>query len=148
MPNNPYDELLRSLARLIEQVTGLEQNMRTLKNVQPDTPHIIGCAIITGGMMHEQEIPVSRPLEVGYEIIDGGDCAFLTVALPGFVPGRPEVEITPDTVYITAAGSRAPVSLGFETVPEACSYSVRNGIIDVVLIKKTGAPDNPEEQDE
>lgn len=144
MPNNPYDDLLRNLARLIEQVTGLEQNMRTLRNMHPDTPSIIGCAIIAGALPQDQEIPLHRPLEVSYEIIDGGDVAYLTVALPSFLSGNPDVEVTEETVFISAAGSRAPVQLGFRVVTGACSYEIRNGVVDVTLVKESPIPEQSE----
>lgn len=57
MQNNPYDDLLRNLARLIEQVVGLEQNMRSPLDNQSESPRIIGCAIITGAAAQDQEIP-------------------------------------------------------------------------------------------
>jgi len=135
MPNNPYDDLLKNLARLIEQVTGLEQNMHNLRNIEADTPHIIGCAIITGGLPQNQEIPFSRPLEVQYEIIDAGDVAYLTVALPPHVAGNPDVTVTEETVLISAAGSRAPIQLGFKVLPDLCLLDSRNGVIDLTLVK-------------
>ena len=143
-PNNPYDDLLKNLVRLIEQVTGLEQNMRNLRNMQPDAPHIIGCAIISDGIPQDQEIPLSRPFEVSYEIVDAGNIAYLTVALPSILSGDPDIEVTDDTVYITAAGSRAPVQLGFRVISDSCSYQVRNGMIDVTLIKEPSIPDSSE----
>jgi hypothetical protein len=135
MPNNPYDDLLKNLARLIEQVTGLEQNMRHLQNMQSDAPHIIGCAFISGGTCYDQEIPVRQPVEVNYEIVDAGEVAYLTVALPSSLSEKPEVEFAEKKVIISAAGSRAPVNLEFAVVPEACNYSIKNGIVDATLIK-------------
>ena len=52
MPNNPYDDLLKNLVKLLEQITSLEQNMRKMQNGVPAKPGIIGCAIITGGLNH------------------------------------------------------------------------------------------------
>jgi hypothetical protein len=136
MQNNPYDDLLKNLARLIEQVTGLEKNMHNLHDMQNDTPHIIGCAIIANGVPQDQEIPFHRSLEVNYEIVDAGDIAYLTVALPSTLSGVPIVEFEEETVFITAAGSRAPVELGFRLNPDSCSFSIQNGILDVTLIKE------------
>jgi len=136
MQNNPYDDLLKNLARLIEQVTGLEQNMRVLNDMQNDTPHIIGCAIIASGGSQDQEISCRRSLEVRYEIVDAGDIAYLTVALPSSLSDIPEIEFAEETVFITAAGSRAPVELGFRIHPGSCEYSIRNGVVDVTLIKE------------
>jgi len=143
MQNNPYDDLLNNLARLIEQVTGLEQNMRALNDMQNDTPHIIGCAIIASGGTQDQEISCRRSLEVRYEIVDAGDIAYLTVALPSSLSDIPEIEFAEETVFITAAGSRAPVELGFRIDPGSCEYSIRNGVVDVTLIKEE-ASDTPE----
>lgn len=144
MSNNPYDDLLKNLARLIEQVTGLEQNMRHLTDMQTDKPHIIGCAIISGNISHNQEIPCRKGLEVQYEIVDAGDVAYLTIGLPGSLSNAPEIEFTEDTVFITASGSRAPVELGFQVIPESCSYSIINGVIDATLVKDT-SPAEPVE---
>jgi len=144
MQNNPYDDLLKNLARLIEQVTGLEQNMRSLQDLEKDAPHIIGCAIIAGGVSQNQEIPCQRPLEVRYEIVDAGDVAYLTVALPSSLSGDKEVEFAEETVFITAAGSRAPVKLGFRINPGSCSFSIRNGVVDATLIKEKVVTDNRE----
>jgi hypothetical protein len=144
MPNNPYDDLLRNLARLIEQVSGLEQNMRNLQNIQSDTPHIIGCAIIAGGVVQDQEIPLHRPLEVNYEIIDAGEVAYLTIALPSYLTVHPGVEVTEKAVFISAAGSRAPVHLGFSVNAGSCSYEVRNGVVDVILVKEPSLAESSE----
>lgn len=135
MSNNPYDDLLRNLARLIEQVAGLEQNMRSPQERQSDNTHIFGCAIITGGVPQDQEIPIRRPFEVGYEIIDAGDIAYLTVALPSSLSTSPELEFTRETVYISAGSSRAPISLTFPIKADSCSYQLINGLVDITLVK-------------
>lgn len=142
MQNNPYDDLLRNLARLIEQVAGLEQNMRSPHDRQPDNTHIIGCAIITGGVPQDQEIPLIKPFEVGYEIIDAGEVAYLTVALPSTLSTLPIIEFTEETVFITAGASRAPITLAFRVVPESCSYQLLNGIVDITLMKERMPSEN------
>ena len=141
MPNNPYDDLLRNLARLIEQVAGLEQNMRYSQDNQSESPRIIGCAIITGGTAQDQEIPLKQPFEVGYEIVDAGDVAYLTVALPSSLSTIPEIEFAKETVFITAGGSCAPITLSFRIIPESCSFSITNGVLDMTLTKETITPD-------
>ena len=136
MPNNPYDDLLKNLARLIEQVTGLEQNMRTLHDMQQDPPRFIGCAIISGGVSQDQEIPCRRSVEVQYEIIDAGDVAYLTIALPSSLSEIPDIEFTEEKVVVRAGGTCAPVELGFRINPESCSFSMKNGVVDVTLVKQ------------
>lgn len=136
MSNSPYDDLLRNLARLIEQVAGLEQNMRSPQERQSDNTHIFGCAIITGGVPQDQEIPIRRPFEVGYEIIDAGDIAYLTVALPSSLSTSPELEFTREAVYISAGASRAPITLTFPIDADSCSYQLVNGLVDITLVKE------------
>ncbi len=135
MQNNPYDDLLRNLARLIEQVAGLEQNMRSPQDRQQDNTHIIGCAIITGGIPLDQEIPIRKPFEVAYEIIDAGDVAYLTVALPSSLSTLPVIDFSEETVFITAGSSRAPIALAFRVIPDSCSFRLLNGIVDITLVK-------------
>jgi HSP20 family molecular chaperone IbpA len=144
MPNTPYDELLKNLARLIEQVTSLEQNMRHLQNKESEYHQIFGCAIISGGIPMDQEIPIKRHVEVNYEIVDAGDIAYLTVCLPSSLSERPEVEFQERSVLISAASSRAPVNLDFNILPDSCSYSFRNGIVDVTLVKTDLCPESEE----
>jgi hypothetical protein len=140
MQNDPYDDLLRNLARLIEQIAGLEQNMRHLQNMQQDSPHILGCAIVTGGVPHDQEVPLKKPVEVSYEIIDAGNVAYLTLALPSSLTEEPVVEFLEKSIIIIAAGSRAPVEFDFMLLPDSCSYSIRNGIVDATLVKAEVSP--------
>ncbi|PWR72032.1 CS domain-containing protein [Methanospirillum lacunae] len=134
MPNNPYDDLMKNLARLIEQVTGLDQNMRYPGDNEFEAPHIIGCAIITSGST-DQEIPLRKPFEVGYEIVDADEVAFLTIALPSSLSALPEIEFDLDKVFITAGGARAPIDLSFQIIPESCTYTIMNGVVDITLTK-------------
>ncbi|HWQ65653.1 MAG TPA: hypothetical protein VN372_02165 [Methanospirillum sp.] len=137
MPNNPYDDLIRNLARLIEQITGLEQHMHNLQDSKRETPQIIGCAFIAG-TGENQEIPCNHPaVEVGYEIVDAGETAYLTLALPSSLSTEPCIEFAEKAVHITAGTTRAPVELSFRVVPESCFYSIRNGIVDATLVKAT-----------
>jgi len=134
MPNNPYDDLMKNLARLIEQVTGLDQNMRYPGDNESEAPRIIGCAIITSGTS-DQEIPLKKPFEVGYEIVDAGEVAYLTIALPSSLSKLPEIEFDSEKVFITAGGARAPIDLAFQIIPESCSFTITNGIVDITLTK-------------
>nr|WP_319539666.1 CS domain-containing protein [uncultured Methanospirillum sp.] len=134
MPNNPYDDLMKNLARLIEQVTGLDQNMRYPGDNEYEAPRIIGCAIITSETS-DQEIPLKKPFEVGYEIVDAGEVAYLTIALPSSLSELPEIEFDAEKVFITAGGARAPVDLSFQIIPESCSFTITNGVVDITLTK-------------
>jgi len=134
MSNNPYDDLLKNLARLIEQVAGLDQDMHHPGDNDFETPHILGCAIITSGTA-DQEIPLKKPFEVGYEIVDAGDVAYLTIALPSSLSTLPEIEFDEDKVFITAGGARAPIELAFRILPESCSFTIMNGVVDITLVK-------------
>lgn len=125
---------MKNLARLIEQVTGLDQNMRYPGDNEYEAPHIIGCAIITGGSS-DQEIPLKKPFEVGYEIIDAGEVAFLTIALPSSLSALPEIDFESEKVFITAGGARAPIDLSFQIIPESCLFTITNGVVDITMTK-------------
>ncbi len=125
---------MKNLARLIEQVTGLDQNMRYPGDNESEAPRIIGCAIITSGSS-DQEIPLRKPYEVGYEIVDADEVAYLTIALPSSLTDLPEIEFDVEKVFITAGGARAPIELSFQIIPESCSYTIMNGVVDITLVK-------------
>jgi hypothetical protein len=145
MQNNPYDDLLKSLAKLLEQMSGLEQNMRFLQGQPPETPRIIGCAIITGGGNGVGNTrTLSNQVELPYELVDAGDTAYMTIQLPSSITVEPGVTIQEEQVIITAAQTTAPVTLGFRINPAESTCSVRNGVIDLVLAK-VPAEELPEE---
>lgn len=144
MPNNPYDDLLKNLVKLLEQITSLEQNMRKMQDGAPAKPGIIGCAIITGalspqdpgifGNRHEQKPGLA------YEMVDAGMTAYLTVQLPPHLSIEPCVEFAERRCNISTQGLSGSIDLQFPIIPETSSWSFCNGVLDVVLEKRPEEP--------
>ncbi|MCU0632359.1 MAG: CS domain-containing protein [Methanolinea sp.] len=129
---NPYDEFIRNLARMVEDL---------LKNMpQDETPHIIGCTIITGngpnpppflfntGQQEEEEI--------SFEVIDAPDRVFVTARLPVNLQSAPYADITPDSLHIVVNERRTKVQLPCRVDVIHSFYQVRHGVIDIILKKK------------
>lgn len=114
MQNNPYDDLLKSLAKLLEQMSGLEQNMRFMQDQSQEAPRIIGCAIISSSIKSPDNPhdPFNRHIELPYEMVDAGETAYMTIQLPTSIATDPHVEINAEEVVITAGGTVAPVNVG------------------------------------
>jgi HSP20 family molecular chaperone IbpA len=139
MPNNPYDDLLKNLLKLLEQVTSLEHHMHKLQDDEGKKPGIIGCAIITGttlGNGYQNEGGTNKPDVLPYEMIDAGDLAFLTIQLPTGVTEEPQVNFQVDQCNIRAGRLSGTIVLKFMVIPEVSTWSYHNGVLDIVL-KKT-----------
>lgn len=147
MPNNPYDDLLKNLARLLEQITSLEQNMRKIQDGAEGKPGIIGCAIITGGLLPEDQVPQNTGGRTGlsYEMVDAGERAFLTVPLPAGFGNAPEVCFQDQACHISMNGLVGTIDLQFSIVPSASSYTFSNGLLDVILVKKQDISADPDD---
>lgn len=150
MPNSPYDELLKNLMKLLEQITSLEKNMQRMQEGGEMKPGIIGCAIITGNMGRAGN-PGRDPTKSGlaYEMVDAGEVAYLTVELPGDLAEEPQVRLQEQACEISTCGLSGSIDLSFAVVPELSRWSVSNGVLDVVLVKgdspkesKTNNPQN------
>jgi hypothetical protein len=138
MPNkgNPYDDFLKSLAELVE-------------DIMKDMPHedgaaFIGCTIIAGGP------PGLNPFsgggqgenrEIKYEVIESDDRIFITTQLPPDIKNAPYADIDPDSVRlcIDDLDERIPLPVLIDVIHSF--YMVRHGVMDVVLKKKPTAPD-------
>lgn len=144
MPNNPYDDLLKNLVKLLEQITSLEQNMRKMQDGVPAKPGIIGCAIITGGLSPQDHgISGSRHEQkpgLAYEMVDAGMTAYLTVQLPPHLSIEPCVEFAERRCNISTQGLSGSIDLQFPIIPETSSWSFCNGVLDVVLEKRPEEP--------
>ena len=144
MPNNPYDDLLKNLVKLLEQITSLEQNMRKMQDGAPAKPGIIGCAIFTGGLSPQDHgISGSRHEQkpgLAYEMVDAGMTAYLTVQLPPHLSIEPCVEFAERRCNISTQGLSGSIDLQFPIIPETSSWSFCNGVLDVVLEKRPEEP--------
>lgn len=137
MPNNPYDDLLKNLVKLLEQITSLEQNMKKVQDGPSMKPGIIGCAIITGSLPHQgsQNQDPDGKTGLSYEMVDAGKTAYLTVQLPAHLSEDPLVEFSERSCHISTQGLSGNIELQFPIVPQTSTWTFCNGILDVVLEK-------------
>lgn len=153
MQNNPYDDLLKNLARLIEQLASMDQRLQQGGTRQSENSQIFGCAIIAGTGIprhagNDCRTPCHSPQEVPYEMTDTGEKAYLTVQIS--VPGgeTPEISFKNDICEIDSSGSSGRVHLPFRIIPDQCTWSYRNGILDAVLVKEEENPSIPSEPEQ
>jgi hypothetical protein len=138
MPNNenPYDDFLKSLAKLVED----------LMNDMPDEEgaRFIGCTIIAGGT------PGLPPFfqgmqgdnrEIRYEVIESDERIFITTQLPPDIKNAPYADIDPDSVRLCIDDHDALIPLPVRIDVIHSFYMVRHGVMDVVLKKRPTAPD-------
>jgi hypothetical protein len=133
---NPYDDFLKSLAKLVEDL------MKDL----PDEDHarFIGCTIIAGGT---QDTPPffqgsgDEQEAIQYEVIESDDRIFITTQLPPDIKNAPYADINPDSVRlcIDDLDAQIPLPVGIDVIHSF--YMVRHGVMDVVLKKKANHPD-------
>lgn len=138
MPNNPYDDLLKHLIKLLEQVTSLEHNIEKIQDGPGKRPGIFGCAIITGGIPCPAGVHNGgerRSSGIGYEMVDAGETAYVTVPLPPGLTESPEVLLRERECHIHASGMSGTIELNFPIIPQDSSWSYRNGLLDITLVK-------------
>lgn len=136
MPSNenPYDEFIRNLAKMVEDLLK--------KMPDQDTTHIIGCTIITGNGPNMPHIIFNgnrQDEETTFELIEGPDKVFVTANLPPVLHSAPYADITPDSLHIVVNEKRTRVELPCRVDVIHSFYHVRHGVIDIILKKKTGA---------
>lgn len=142
MPNNPYDDLLKNLVKLLEQITSLEQNTQKMQDGTEMKPGIIGCAIITCVLSPHSDQHQEQNQKGGlpYEIVDAGQTAYLTVQLPAYLSDAPCVEFSERKCHINTQGLSGNIELQFPIVPESSEWTFCNGVLDVILEKRPPEP--------
>jgi hypothetical protein len=132
MPNNPgenpYDELLKQLAKMVEEI---------VKNL-PDQEHtrFIGCTIISGNVSGPSQVyPAGDDDEITYEVIESDERIFITARLPAGMPSLAYADIRPDSIVIHAGDREATVVLETPADLIHSYYRVRHGVMDIVVSK-------------
>ncbi|MDD1651455.1 MAG: hypothetical protein LUO86_00270, partial [Methanomicrobiales archaeon] len=92
MQNNPYDDLFRHLARMMEEMAK--------KLPDTDSPKIIGCTIITAGSEVPPGFSGDESGEITYEVVEGKDRIYITAVIPATVRNAPTADILPREVRI------------------------------------------------
>lgn len=126
MPGNPYDEIARNIAALVEDM------MRKMD--KGDSPQFIGCTIVSGGGA-PYKINNRRKDEI-YEMIETDERIYITAEIPaGIDDEHLDIIIDEMKVILVMEGHEAEIKLESPVHPEECEYFVQNGIIDIVCPK-------------
>ncbi len=108
MPNNPYDDFLKNIARMVEDMV---RNM-------PDTEgaRFIGYTIIAGNQGEDSQIihiGKAPNEEIEYEVIEDEDYLFITGSLPPD-RGSPRMQISQPTRSPSSSGKDVPRYLSIQ----------------------------------
>ncbi|MDD1720014.1 MAG: hypothetical protein LUQ25_08145 [Methanoregulaceae archaeon] len=129
--NNPYDDFLRNIAKLVEEI------MKTMPD--RENTRFVGCTIIAGTpsdmpMVFHVGKPV--PEEVSFEMIESDDSIFITAEIPPDIESAPYADITPDHVGICIGEQTSTIP--FETPVDVIHsfYMVRHGVMDIIIKKR------------
>jgi hypothetical protein len=131
MPNNPYDDFLKNLARMVEDI---------VRNIpEGEGTRFIGYTIIAGNsgeapqIIHIGKTPHE---EIEYEMIEDENYLFITGSLPPGSRFAAYADISTDSVTIVVGEKRAPIQLDSKIDVVHSFYQVRHGVIDIILKKK------------
>ena len=134
MPNNPYDDFLKNIAQMVEDM---------VRNIPDgDGARFIGCTIIAGNngevpqIIHIGKTPRE---EIEYEVIEDEDYLFVTGSLPPGSRFAAYADISTDAVTIIVGEKRAQIPLDTKIDIIHSYYQVRHGVIDIILKKKKKA---------
>lgn len=131
MANNPYDEMFRDIARLMEKI---------LNEMPPSDPKIIGFTIISGmpGGVPHPDFAEDDERESDVEVVEGGDCIYITAAADARADGTPYVTFQEDSVILCTGGDEETIiDLDCEIDIPHSFYNVQHGVIDAVCRKKS-----------
>ena len=126
MPNNPYDEIFRSIAKILEDVLG----------ENGESPRIIGCTIIaSGGSPGRAPGQDDAGPDFSYELTESERCVYITARVPPACEGRASAAIGPRAVILKIGDCEETIDLDEEIDPGESSVSVNHGVLDVVCMK-------------
>jgi hypothetical protein len=128
--DNPHDEFLKNLARMVEEMI---RNMP-----ENESTHFVGYTIIAGtpGDL-PRIIPMGSPAEeIEFEVIQDETYVFVTGKLPPQAKSAAYADISTNSVTIVVGERKASIPLESSIDVIHSFYQVRHGIIDIVLKKK------------
>jgi hypothetical protein len=134
MPNNPgenpYDEFLRQLAKIVEEI---------MKNLpDQENTRFIGCTIISGNVSGPSPVNPAwseEDQEISYEVIYSEDRIFITARIPAGMPTYAYADIRPDSIVIHVGDREATIVLETPADIIHSFYRVRHGVMDIVVSK-------------
>jgi HSP20 family molecular chaperone IbpA len=132
-PNNPYDDVFKNLAKIVEDI---------VKNM-PDNEHarIVGYTIISRHPMDGDPgmfrggIPEDDS-EIPYEMTESEGEIFITAELPTTIKNAPVVDIEPERVQITADDRTTTILLEHKVDRIHSYYRVHRSVMDITLKKE------------
>ncbi len=128
MAINPYDEMFKNIARIMEKI---------LSDMPLQEPRIIGFTIISGPPEGVPYYPYEEEEGPEFEVIEGDDCIFITAAVDTRAQGAPYVTFQNNSVTLCVGGDEETViELDCEIDIPHSFYNVRHGVIDAVCRKK------------
>ncbi len=130
--NNSPDDLYAALSEVVEEI------IRHFS--EQGRPRIIGYTILSPG-------PSLPPVPFGltgdgdrhrlpYETIDTDQALFITAQLPPGVRNPPHVRIMENAVWVFLDNRVATIRVKFPVDVPGSYFSVRNGVIDIVVSKR------------
>jgi hypothetical protein len=131
MANNPYDEMFKNIARLMEKI---------LSEMPLQDPKIIGFTIISGSSEGTPYLDPSEDEddESDVEVVEGDDCIYITAVTDARADGAPYVTFQEDSVTLCTGGDEETViDLECEIDVPHSFYKVQHGVIDAVCPKKS-----------
>jgi hypothetical protein len=129
MANNPYDEMFRNIARLMEKL---------LNDMPLHDPKIIGFTIVSGSPEMPPYLDDDEDEEESeFEVIEGDECIYITARVDSRADGAPYVTFQEESVTLCTGGDEETViELECEIDVQHSFYNVQHGVIDVVCRKK------------
>jgi hypothetical protein len=131
MTNNPYDEMFKNIARLMEKI---------LNEIPPNDPKIIGFTIVTGPPRDAPPFDAAWEEdedETEFEVIEGDDYIYITATVDTLAEGSPYVTFQEESVTLCTGGEEEMViDLDCEIDVLRSFYNVQHGVIDAVCRKK------------
>ena len=131
MPSNPYDDFLKNLAQMVEDMI---RSMPEKEGVR-----FIGYTIVAGNpgdiphIIHMGKNPAE---EIEYEVVEDDTYFYITGKLPPGAPDAAYADISPEQVTIIVGEKKASIPLDSKVDIIHSYYQVRHSVMDIILKKK------------
>lgn len=129
MPTDPYDDILKNIAKIMEEI---------MKNLNSSGEHhFVGYTIVTGPDNRTRVIR-SEPAEAETffcELVEADDWIFITAEIPADTEEMPYVDIQPTEVRIHVGRIVKQIELPARIDTKHSFYDVRNRILDIACRK-------------
>ncbi|RPJ53427.1 MAG: hypothetical protein EHJ95_02280 [Methanobacteriota archaeon] len=133
MRNNPYDDIFKNLAKMMEDL------LRNLPN--QGTSQFVGYTIITEPGQPPRVLRRDRDgnkHEIPYELIETKDRIFVTAEIAADRKEAPYAQIGSKTVRIHQGEEETEIDLGCDIDIDHSFYNVHHGVMDIVCYKASG----------